>query len=142
MLEKIPVYELPFSDKKKLELKIYKVHGSEIQRNDYPHKTEFPHKHNYYDQVHQVKDYAELLGESPIVLNRAIKSVTDKTASEIIIERLILKAKRLLLFSDLSNKEVAYKLNYEDPSYFARIFRKKTSFTPSEFRKIMKEKYR
>ncbi|MBT6763846.1 MAG: helix-turn-helix domain-containing protein, partial [Prolixibacteraceae bacterium] len=58
-----------------------------------------------------------------------------------IIDRLILEAKRLLLFSDLSNKEVAYKLNYEDPSYFARIFRKKTGLTPSGFREKMNERY-
>ena len=297
MLEKIPVYELPFQENNKFEFKIYRVRGSRISRNDYPHKTEMPHKHNYYemcfftggggeheidfithsikppsihflrpgqvhlirrgeaykgyliifseeffnlrfhkmeiipgyplvtqlengpilnltpkqfdefhqllinieeeltesdadteeiiiaylkifflklrqhfaklissqneaggtmkktvyefnqlvdkhyDQIHHVKDFAELMGESPVQLNRAIKTVTGKTASEVIIERLILEAKRLLLFSDLSNKEVAYKLNYEDPSYFARIFRKKTGFTPSGFRAKMKDKY-
>ncbi len=297
MLEKIPVYELPFQEKDKFEFKIYRVQGSRISRNDYPHKTEMPHKHNYYEmcfftggsgeheidfithsieppsihflrpgqvhlirrgeaykgyliifsedffnlrfqnlevipgyplvthlengpilnlvpkqfeefhrlimniedeqaesdadtdeiiiaylkifflklrqhfaklissqndaggsmkktvyefnqlvdkyynQVHHVKDFAELMGESPVHLNRAIKTVAGKTASDIIIERLILEAKRLLLFSDLSNKEVAYKLNYEDPSYFARIFRKKTGFTPSGFRAKMKDRY-
>ena len=96
----------------------------------------------YYDQIHYVKEYAELLGESPIQLNRAVKTITGKTSSEIIIERLILEAKRLLLFSDLSNKEVAYKLNYEDPSYFARIFRRKTGYTPTSFKNKMKEKYK
>jgi AraC-like DNA-binding protein len=81
------------------------------------------------------------MGESPVQLNRAIKSVSGKTASDLIIERLILEAKRLLLFSDLSNKEVAFKLNYEDPSYFTRIFRRKTGLTPTEFRSKMKDKY-
>jgi AraC-like DNA-binding protein len=95
----------------------------------------------YYDQLHQVKEYAELTGDSPVQLNRAIKEVTGKTASEIIIERLILEAKRLLLFSDLSNKEVAYKLGYEDPSYFARIFRKRTGLAPTDFRNKMDAKY-
>ena len=70
---------------------------------------------------------------SPIRLNRAIKSVTDKTAGDIIIDRLTQEAKRLLLFSDLNNKEFAYKLNYEDPSYFARIFRKKNKFLSFRF---------
>ena len=41
----------------------------------------------YYNQIHQVKEYAEIMGESPVNLNRAIKSVTGKTASDIIIER-------------------------------------------------------
>ncbi|TNF41496.1 MAG: helix-turn-helix domain-containing protein, partial [Bacteroidetes bacterium] len=95
----------------------------------------------YHAQIHHVKEYAELMGESPVQLNRAIKSVSGKTASDLIIERLILEAKRLLLFSDLSNKEVAYKLNYDDPSYFTRIFRRKTGYTPTEFRSKMKDKY-
>jgi AraC-like DNA-binding protein len=95
-----------------------------------------------FKEIHQVKEYAELLGESPVVLNRAVKSLTGKTPGELIVERLILEAKRLLLYSDLSNKEVAYKLNYEDPSYFARIFRKKTGNTPSEFRSNMRTFYK
>lgn len=95
----------------------------------------------YHNQIHHVKEYAEIMGESPVQINRAIKQVTGKTASDIIMERLILEAKRLLLFSDLSNKEVAYQLNYDDPSYFTRIFRKKTGFTPSGFRTRMKNKY-
>lgn len=297
MLEKIPIYELPFTEREKLAFKIYKVKGGKIQRKDYPHNTTLPHKHNYcevciftngtgeheidfqkyyihppsihvlhpgqvhlirrgenyegylfvfsvefynlrfkgleiipgyplitklkngpilnmneeefadfsvlissiekefaqssmeteeiiisflnifflrlrnrfetflkledqaalpshnlvysfnklveshYYQTHQVKEYAELLGESPVLLNRAIKNLTGKSASELIVERLILEAKRLLLYSNLSNKEIAYKLNYEDPSYFARIFRKKTGNTPSEFRNKMREYY-
>ena len=258
MLEKIPIYELPFRENENLEFKIYRVQGSEINQIDYPHKTKLPHKHNYYEmcfftggsgeheidftvhpivspsihflrpgqvhlikrgeaykgylvifseeffnlrfqnlevipgyplvtnlengpilnlnkelfdefhqliknignelaesdadseeiiisylkifflklrqnfsklvstqneasrtmkktvylfnqlvdkyygQVNHVKEYAELMGESPIQLNRAIKSVTGKTASDIIIDRLILEAKRLLLFSQCS----------------------------------------
>lgn len=298
MLEEIPIYELPFPAKEKLALKIYRVKGGEIRRKDFPHDTELPHKHNYFElcvftngtgeheidfrnypivspsihvlhpgqvhlirrgknyegylfvftkefynlrfngleiipgyhlvsqlkngpilnmtteefddfsslissiekefesisaeteeiivsflnifflrlrnrfmtllkyenpvnhpfrniansfnqmvdqhfnKIHQVNEYAKLLGESPVVLNKAVKSMTGKTTSEIIVERLILEAKRLLLYSDLSNKEIAFKLNYEDPSYFARIFRKKTGNTPTEFRNRMRNFYK
>ncbi len=297
MLEEIPIYELPFPEKEKLALKIYRVKGEKIQREDYPHSTPLPHKHNYFELciftggtgkheidfhtytivppcihllhpgqvhrirrgksytgylfvfskefyhlrfkgleiipgyplvsrlkegpilnmtqdefadfsilirsiekefeqfspeteeiiisflnifflrlrnrfmallkegnpsgyssrnlvysfnqlvenhfsgIHQVTEYAELLNESPVVLNRAVKSLTGKTAGELIIERLILEAKRLLLYSGLNNKEVAYKLGYDDPSYFARIFHKKTGSTPSEFRNRMRQFY-
>ncbi|MEN8118333.1 MAG: AraC family transcriptional regulator [Bacteroidota bacterium] len=297
MLDKIPIYELPFTGNEKPEFKIYQVQGVEIQRKDYPHKTELPHKHSYFEvcffsggsgeheidfknhkiespaihylqpgqvhvirrgkeyrgyllvfseeffnlnfenievipgyplvsqlengpilnlnkeqfeeffqlirniekeltnhdkdseeiiisylkifflklrqnfsklrttkneasgntkstvyrfnrlveenycQVHHVKEYAGLLGETPAHLNRAVKAVTGKTAGEIIIERLMLEARRLLIYSDLSNKEIAYKLNYDDPSYFARIFRKKTGQTPSSFRLTVKARY-
>ncbi len=297
MLERIPIYELPFGKEGDLAFKIYRVQGAQINRKDYPHKTQLPHKHNYYElcfftdgggmheidfktypivapsihflkpgqvhlirrgeqykgylivfseeffilrfqnmeiipgypliahladgpvlkldksgyekfhhiiedinqelenndtdteeiiiaylklfflklrqnfsklvkttgnpqgstkqivyrfnqlvdqyhnQIHHVKEYAELLGDSPIRLNRAVKEVTGETASEIIIKRLILEAKRLLLYSELSNKEIAYKLNYEDPSYFSRIFRKKAGYSPSAFREAMRGRY-
>ncbi|MBT6762950.1 MAG: AraC family transcriptional regulator, partial [Prolixibacteraceae bacterium] len=49
MLEKIPIYELPFSENENLEFKIYRVQGSEINQIDFPHKTKLPHKHSYYE---------------------------------------------------------------------------------------------
>ena len=49
MLEKIPIYELPFRENEKLEFKIYRVQDSEIEQIGYPHKTKLPHKHNYYE---------------------------------------------------------------------------------------------
>jgi AraC-like DNA-binding protein len=128
----------------KLRQNFSKMVTTENEVSDSMKKTMFRFSQlvdQYYNQIQHVKEYAELLGESPVQLNRAVKSVTGKTASDVIIERLILEAKRLLLFSELSNKEVAYKLNYEDPSYFARIFRKKTGLTPSAFRLKMKEQY-
>jgi len=298
MLEKIPIYELPFPEQEKLALKIYRVKGKTIQREEYPHDTVLPHKHNYFEiciftagtgeheidfqnhpiktpsihllqpgqvhlirrgidyegylfifskefynlrfngleiipgyplaiqlengpilnmtmdefadfaiiissiekefenvsaeteeiiisflnifflrlrnrfvelikvinpeknpnrklvnsfnqlvdqhfcQIHQVQEYAELLNESPVILNRAVKNMTGKTAGELILERLILEAKRLLIYSDLSNKIIAFKLNYEDPSYFARIFKTKTGTSPSTFRKQMHQQYK
>jgi AraC family transcriptional regulator, transcriptional activator of pobA len=46
----------------------------------------------------------------------------------------LLEAKRLLRYSDLPVTEIAYRLNFEDPSYFSRFFKKYTGFSPSEFR--------
>lgn len=96
---------------------------------------------NHYKEIQQVGEYAELLNESPVALNRLVKAVTGRTPGELIVNRLILEAKRLLLYSELNNKEIAYKLNYDDPSYFARIFRKKTGLTPSDFRSQTRKSY-
>ncbi|MDB5263057.1 MAG: transcriptional regulator, AraC family [Adhaeribacter sp.] len=94
-----------------------------------------------FDTLHQVKDYSDKLAISPAVLNKYVKRITNNNASDIIIDRLILEAKRLLIHTELSNKEIAWKLNYEDSSYFSRIFRKRTGMSPSEFRYQEKEKY-
>ncbi len=56
-------------------------------------------------------------------------------------QRLILEAKRLLLHSTISAKEVAYSLNFNDPSYFSRFFKTNTGFSPEGFRKEIRKKY-
>ncbi|MGF1636658.1 MAG: helix-turn-helix domain-containing protein [Cyclobacteriaceae bacterium] len=95
----------------------------------------------HFKKMHLVQDYSLLLGLSPAKINKMTKRITGKNAGEIIIERLILEARRMLMYTDLSNKEIAYKLNYEDPSYFSRIFKKKTGLSPSEFKSHLNEKY-
>jgi AraC family transcriptional activator of pobA len=95
----------------------------------------------YFKDIHLVKEYADKLNESPAHLNKIVKSITGENASEVIIKRIILEAKRLLIYTDLSNKEISFEINYDDPSYFSRLFRKKVGMSPSEFRSQMKQKY-
>jgi AraC-like DNA-binding protein len=94
-----------------------------------------------FKDIHLVKDYADRLNESPAHLNKIVKTITGENASEFIIKRIILEAKRLLIYTDLSNKEISFAINYDDPSYFSRLFRKKVGASPSEFRVQMKQKY-
>lgn len=94
-----------------------------------------------YKDLHFVKEYAEVLSLTPVQLNKMTKTITGINASDLIINRVILEAKRLLTYTDYSNKEIAFQMNYEDPSYFSRLFRKRTGVTPSEFRKQMRKKY-
>jgi AraC-like DNA-binding protein len=94
-----------------------------------------------FRQVHQVQEYASLMAMSPSLLNKHVKNITGFTAGEVILDRLMLQAKRYLIYTDLSNKEIAYQLNYQDPSYFSRIFKRKTGKSPSDFRRLENEKY-
>ena len=80
----------------------------------------------YYNKNQQVNYYSDQLNISPSHLNKISKKVCGKTASDFIHDRVILEAKRLLIFSNMSSKEIAYHLMYEDPSYFSRIFKKKS----------------
>lgn len=92
-------------------------------------------------ELHKVNEYADLLNVSPNHLSETIKKVSGKTAGEQIQDRLILEAKRLLLHSTVSAKEIAYHLSFNDPSYFSRFFKINTGTSPEEFRKQIREKY-
>ena len=84
---------------------------------------------------HAVSDYAEILNITPKNLHKKIKMISDKTPNELIKNRLLLQAKRYLAHSELSSKEIAYKLGYEDEAYFTRFFNKYVGNTPIQFRK-------
>ena len=94
-----------------------------------------------YRSLHFVKDYADMLSTTPEQLNDETKKVTGKTASDLISDRIILETKRLLLYSESTNKEIAYFLNYDDPSHFSKFFKNKLGISPSEFRDNLQEKY-
>lgn len=81
-----------------------------------------------------VNKYASELNLSDKQLHRACISVLDKTPKQIVDERVILEAKRLLVHSKQAIKEVAYELGYDEPTNFIKYFRKHTNSTPSEFR--------
>jgi AraC family transcriptional regulator, transcriptional activator of pobA len=79
------------------------------------------------------KDYAEMMFISDKHLNRISKATLNKTTSDLISDRIILEAKRMLMYGSLSVSEIAFELGYGDNSYFFRMFKKKTGQTPLEF---------
>lgn len=85
--------------------------------------------------LHSVKEYADLLHVSPNHLNKSIKNTTGKTASEIINESLLMEAKALLSQPHYSVSEISFALGVEDVSYFSRFFKKHSGISPSDYRK-------
>lgn len=81
-----------------------------------------------------VKDYADRLHLTVEKLNKICKESYGQNPKTIILDKKITEAKRLLYFTDLSVKEIAFQLGFEDPSYFSRIFKQKTKRLPSNFR--------
>lgn len=86
---------------------------------------------------HQVKFYADALNITPAVLIQAVKKAGRTTPKEMIDERLLTEAKRLLYWSDITVREVAWELGFETDSYFNRFFKKHTGKTPKVFRSEM-----
>jgi AraC-like DNA-binding protein len=82
----------------------------------------------------EVREYADLMSLTPNYLNHICKKVLGKTASQLIHERLVVEAQRLLTHTSQSVKEVAFQIGFDDPSYFVRFFRKNAGQTPAEFR--------
>lgn len=81
-----------------------------------------------------VADYAALLAVSPNHLNKVVKEVTGKTASDSISELLVQEAKSLLRYTDNSIAEIAYRLDFSDPASFNRFFKGGTGETPLAWR--------
>jgi AraC-like DNA-binding protein len=86
---------------------------------------------------HQVADYAEMLNKSPKTLSNLFKKYNEKSPLQIIQNRTILEARRLLRYSDKSIKEIAYEIGYEDIQSFSRFFKKIQGVSPSEFKKTI-----
>ena len=81
------------------------------------------------------RDYAELMYITPNHLNALCNDLLAISAGEVIRNRILLEAKRLLINLDLTIAEIAYRLNFNDNSYFTKFFKKYTGLTPEEFRK-------
>ena len=79
--------------------------------------------------------YAGKLGISSKRLNQILKDKLDKTGMQIIHDRIILEAKRLIIHSEQSIKEISFELGFSDRPYFSRFFKKQTGESPDTFQK-------
>ena len=87
-----------------------------------------------YHTHHKVNDYADQLSVTADYLNKTVKALTGKSAKEHIQSKLLTEAKRSLLFTNLTNKELAFNLGFEEAAHFNNFFKKLTDQTPTEFR--------
>lgn len=88
----------------------------------------------HYKEEHGVAFYADKLFKSPKTLSNSFSKV-GKSPLQIIHSRIILEAKRQLLYTDKNTKEIGYEIGFEDASHLSRMFKKVTGISPSTFKK-------
>ncbi|AXY73455.1 AraC family transcriptional regulator [Paraflavitalea soli] len=88
----------------------------------------------HYRSEHSVSYYAQRLNKSPKTLSNLFAIYNQKTPVQIIQERIVMEAKRLLSYTSQSVKEVSYELGFEDAAYFSNFFKKHTSLSPVDYR--------
>ncbi|MCD9017006.1 helix-turn-helix domain-containing protein [Parachryseolinea silvisoli] len=119
--------------------RLWKENAGYAQQDDQP-EAEFLRQfsqlvESHFRKRHGVADYADLLNITPKALSKRLNRYRSETPNDIIKDRIMLEAKRLLLYTDMTVKEIAYNLGYEDPAYFNRLFVKTTGIAPAEFRR-------
>lgn len=88
----------------------------------------------HFKTEHSVSFYANKLFKSPKTLSNNFAKL-NTSPLQIIHERVILEAKRLLIYTDKTSKEIAYEVGFDDASHLSRLFKKHTSLSPSDFKK-------
>jgi AraC-like DNA-binding protein len=81
-----------------------------------------------------VQFYADAMHTHPNNLNHVVKKATGLTAKQTITNRLIIETKYLLASTNLTIKEIAYDLGFEDPNYFISFFKREEKATPAQYR--------
>ncbi|WP_165027202.1 AraC family transcriptional regulator [Dysgonomonas sp. ZJ279] len=92
-----------------------------------------------YKAIKRPIEYAKILNYSLSHLNESVKGITGFSVSYWVHQQIVLEAKRLLYFTDMDVKEVAFSLGYEDHTYFSRLFSKVVGVPPSKFRRKFHE---
>ena len=89
----------------------------------------------HFREKKQVQEYADLLNKSPKTLANILSAYGLPSAIRIIHERLEAEARRLLLFTSKSSKEIALQLGFDEQASFARFFKNATGLSCTEFRR-------
>lgn len=83
---------------------------------------------------HQVRTYAEHLGYSPKSLDRSCRAATAMTAKRVIVERILLEAKRLLAHSEFPVASISHQLGFDEATNFVKYIKRETGTTPNQLR--------
>ena len=125
VIQSVRIKKENFPIKDTVETKLFKDYSLLVDQN--------------FKTLHSVTDYANRLGVSPKSLAKHFQKVSAETPSDYIKKRLILEAKRQLIYTDNSVKQIAYDLGFNDSAYFSRFFTKAEQKSPLQFKKDHKD---
>ncbi len=87
-----------------------------------------------YARNHDAGHYADTLAVPAAALSKALSEATGKTTKELILDRVMVEAARLLRFTDLTVGQIAAQVGFDDPLYFSRAFKRQRGLSPQAFR--------
>ena len=147
--EKNGTYSLPLLSMylKIFLLKIYEIKKAHIppdsfRDEDYKRFKVFQEDlETNFRRHHDVAYYARNLFVSPKTLCNLVHKFTGKSPAEVITERIMLEARRLIYHSDLSIKQIAHTLGFADSAYFNRYFKKAMNVSPGVYRRSISDSF-
>lgn len=95
----------------------------------------------HFHEIKTILDYAEILSVTSGHLSDMVGEHLGTTPIQLLNKRIALEAKRELIHSEQTIAEVSLVLNFDNPSYFSRFFKREVGIAPSEFRRKFREKY-
>lgn len=93
----------------------------------------------HFKERKQVQDYADMLCKSPKTLSHLFSLYNLNSPLKVIHQRVEAEAKRLLLYSSMTAKEIAHFLGFEDQASFSRFFRKVSGESVTQYKRQLKE---
>ncbi|MET3877224.1 helix-turn-helix domain-containing protein [Chitinophaga sp. OAE865] len=133
-------YQYLISVHSRVALILVSINRSKVKRGDEIWKPEalflkfLEAVRNNFEHNYSLAQFAALLGTTEAKLNEQAKLHAGKTAQNVIYGLVTAEAKRLLTYGDLTVKEVAYKLGFNDPFYFSNFFKKQTGISPKLYK--------
>lgn len=114
-----------------------------MRRRELPNKKRHAAKfiemvNNEFMKEHYIHYYAGKLCITPNHLNELVREATGNNAKQVIQNKLLGEAKRMLLYTSATIAKISSDLGYENSSYFIRTFKKQTGYTPMVFRNMNK----